>query len=88
MEIFDLRVYVGDALTNSSIKTLANAPTDALPEYYKCAPLSAETTIDTSWVNGFGQNCQWFFENSAQNPGKYPTSEIDMLALILIVCMI
>ena len=70
MEIFDLRAYVGDPLSESDIESLANAPTDSLLDDYKCAQLSSESISDTSWTNGFGQNCQWFSENSVQNPGS------------------
>ena len=71
VEIFDLRVYLGDeTLSASSIKSLANALTDPLKNEYKCAELSSDDVSDTSWKNGFGQNCQWFFENKAQYPGS------------------
>ncbi len=75
MEIFDLRVYLGDEpLSESSIESLANAVTEPLMDEYKCAQLSSDDFGDTSWTNGFGQNCQWFFENRLQHPGSTQTS--------------
>jgi hypothetical protein len=69
VEIFDLRIFLGDPLPASTIESLANAPTEPLKDEYKCAQLFSESISDTSWTNGFGHNCAWFFEHNAQNPG-------------------
>ena len=67
--MYDVRMYVGEALTPEEVLAISTAPTPLLNEYYKCSPVTSETNIDTSWANGYGQNCQWIFENKAQYPG-------------------
>ena len=62
-------MYVGEPLTGDQIRAIANAPTPVLDDLYKCESLTAELMIDKPWVNGFGQNCQWFFDNKVQYPG-------------------
>ncbi len=69
-EIYDFRMYVGEPLTGDNIREIANAPTPVIDDLFKCAPLFAEFSIDTAWKNGFGQNCQWLFDNKLQYPGK------------------
>ena len=69
MEIYDLRMYVGAPLNADNFRDLAEAPTPVLDDFFKCEKLSTELTRDKPWVNGFGQNCQWLFDNKIQYPG-------------------
>ena len=75
-EIYDFRMYVGEPLAGDKIRIIANAPTPAFDDLFKCSPLRSEQTRDESWVNGFGQNCQWLFDNKRQYPGVLPLIEI------------
>jgi hypothetical protein len=64
-------MYVGEPLTGDKIYAIANAPISVFDDFFKCASLSAELTRDKPWVNGFGQNCQWFFDNKIEYPGIF-----------------
>ena len=66
-----MRMYIGEALAPEEIQAISAAPTPLLNNYYKCSPLSSETNIDATWANGYGQDCQWLFENKAQYPGCF-----------------
>jgi hypothetical protein len=62
-------MYVGEPLTGDQISAIANEATPVFDDLHKCTNLSAELTLDTLWENGFGQNCQWLFDNKLEYPG-------------------
>ena len=70
MELYDFRIYIGEPLSAKNVLALAHSPTYPIQEFYKCAPVLFKKILDSSWENGYGQNCQWLFENKAQYPGK------------------
>ncbi len=71
-------MYVGDALTGDNIKALAHVPTPVFDDLYKCSSLSAEFTRDKPWVNGFGQNREWLFNNKNQFPGSVAFNQFEL----------
>lgn len=67
-EIYDMRMYVGSALTHGEIQKVMAEPTPGLVTDEKCFAPEDPALKDTAWKDTFGHGCDWYYDNAKITP--------------------
>ena len=69
VSVFDLRMYVGSALSPADVLTLASLATGppALLPHETCT--ESPSVADKAWLDAMGRGCEWYYFNSKHVPG-------------------
>jgi hypothetical protein len=67
-EIYDMRMYVGSALTHGEIQRVMAEPTPGLVTGEKCFAPEDPALKDTAWKDTYGHGCDWYYDNAKTNP--------------------